>query len=58
VHADLVEVAHGKFGGSESSGCGALCVDISKLFVLGELALMTAEEPLADGHVCLRLALT
>lgn len=58
IESDFVEVAQGKLRRWKSTLRGALGIRKCQLLVLVENALMTTEEPLADRHLCLRLALT
>jgi hypothetical protein len=51
MHSNLVEIAHGELSCSESRCRRTLGVHICQLFVFGEFAFLSAEEPLADGHV-------
>jgi hypothetical protein len=58
MDSNLVEIAHREFSRGQASRSRTLRVRKCHSFVLSEYAIISAEEPLADGHFRLWLVLS
>jgi hypothetical protein len=58
VHANLIEVSHCEFCGTESCLSRTSGILMSQLFIFRKLSFVPAKEPLADSHIRLWFSLT